>query len=67
MMQTAIGRTIRIATNTVESHLLHLFDKTGCWRRVDWSELAANPSLPIHGNRNDNPRNSPLAWMRLQL
>ncbi len=47
MTQTAIGQTLGIAPSTVKSHVLHLFDKTGCRRQVDLVRLASNLSLPI--------------------
>ncbi len=43
----AIGRTLGIAPSTVKSHVLHLFDKTGCRRQLDLVRLASNLSLPV--------------------
>ena len=45
--QAMIGRTLGIAPSTVKSHVLHLFDKTGCRRQVDLVRLASNLSLPV--------------------
>ena len=47
MTQTAIGTALGIAPSTVKSHVLHLFDKTGCRRQVDLVRLASNLSLPV--------------------
>ena len=44
--QAAIGQTLGIARSTVKSHVLHLFDKTGCRRQVDLVRLVSNLSLP---------------------
>lgn len=43
----AIAKTLSIAPSTVKSHVLRIFDKTGCRRQVDLVRLAANLSLPV--------------------
>lgn len=45
--RSQIGATLGIAPSTVKSHIVHLFDKTGCRRQVDLVRLAANVSLPM--------------------
>jgi DNA-binding CsgD family transcriptional regulator len=45
--QAAIAHTLGIARSTVKSHLLHLFEKTGCKRQVDLVRLAARLSVPV--------------------
>jgi DNA-binding CsgD family transcriptional regulator len=45
--QSAIGETLSIAPSTVKSHVLRLFDKTGCRRQIDLVRLAAKLSLPV--------------------
>jgi DNA-binding CsgD family transcriptional regulator len=45
--QAAIGETLSIAPSTVKSHVLRLFDKTGCRRQIDLVRLAAKLSLPV--------------------
>jgi DNA-binding CsgD family transcriptional regulator len=44
--QTDIAAELRISKSTVKTHLLHVFDKTGCRRQVDLVKLAADLSLP---------------------
>jgi DNA-binding CsgD family transcriptional regulator len=44
--QTEIGQTLGIARSTVKTHLLRVFEKTGCGRQVDLETLAASLSLP---------------------
>jgi DNA-binding CsgD family transcriptional regulator len=44
---SAIGQRLGIAPSTVKSHLLHLFEKTGCRRQLDLVRLAAGVSLPV--------------------
>jgi DNA-binding CsgD family transcriptional regulator len=41
-----VAETLGIAPSTVKTHLLHLFDKTGCKRQVDLVRLAAQMSRP---------------------
>jgi DNA-binding CsgD family transcriptional regulator len=44
--QSEIGQTLGIAPSTVKTHVLHLFDKTGCRRQADLLKLAASVSGP---------------------
>ena len=44
--QAAIARTLGIAPSTVKTHVLHLFEKTGCARQADLLKLAASLSRP---------------------
>jgi DNA-binding CsgD family transcriptional regulator len=44
--QTTIGRALGIAPSTVKTHVLHLFEKTGCTRQADLLKLAASLSAP---------------------
>ena len=45
--QATIGEILGIAPSTVKTHLLRVFDKTGCRRQVDLVRLTANLALPI--------------------
>jgi DNA-binding CsgD family transcriptional regulator/PAS domain-containing protein len=45
--QREIAETLGIAKSTVKTHLLHVFEKTGCRRQVDLVKLAAGLSLSI--------------------
>jgi DNA-binding CsgD family transcriptional regulator len=45
--QSAIAIGLGIAPSTVKTHLLRLFDKTGCKRQVDLVRLAAGLTLPV--------------------
>jgi DNA-binding CsgD family transcriptional regulator len=45
--QAAISRTLGIAPSTVKTHVLHLFEKTGCTRQADLLRLATNLSAPV--------------------
>jgi len=45
--QAAIGRSLGIATSTVKTHLLHIFQKTGCERQVDLVRLATSLAAPL--------------------
>ena len=42
-----IGDALGIARSTVKTHLLHVFEKTGCSRQVDLVKLVAKLSLPV--------------------
>ena len=44
--QAAIARALGIAPSTVKTHMLHLFQKTGCTRQAELLKLAANLSAP---------------------
>jgi DNA-binding CsgD family transcriptional regulator len=44
--QTTIARTLGIAPSTVKTHVLHLFEKTGCTRQADLLKLAASVTAP---------------------
>ena len=43
----AIGVVLGIAPSTVKTHLLRVFDKTGCSRQAELVKLAASMSLPV--------------------
>ena len=45
--QSAIAATLGIARSTVKTHLLHVFEKTGCKRQVDLVKLAGDLRLPV--------------------
>jgi DNA-binding CsgD family transcriptional regulator len=45
--QNAIADTLGIARSTVKSHLLHVFEKTGCKRQVDLVKLAGSLRSPV--------------------
>jgi DNA-binding CsgD family transcriptional regulator len=47
MAQSTIATTIGVARSTVKTHVLRLFDKTGCKRQVDLVRLAAGLSLSV--------------------
>ena len=42
-----IARTLGIAASTAKTHLLRLFDKTGCKRQADLVRLAARLAAPV--------------------
>ena len=44
--QEEVGEILGIARSTVKTHLLRVFDKTGCTRQVDLVRLAARLSMP---------------------
>lgn len=44
--QGDVGEILGIARSTVKTHLLRVFDKTGCTRQVDLVRLAARLSMP---------------------
>lgn len=44
--QSTISRSLGIAPSTVKTHVLHLFEKTGCARQADLLKLAATLSRP---------------------
>ena len=46
LTQSAIAGELGIAPSTVKTHLLRLFEKTGCKRQVDLVRLAAQMSRP---------------------
>ena len=43
----AIAKTLCVALSTVKTHLVHLFQKTGCQRQSELVRLAAELSLPV--------------------
>ena len=43
----AIADALGIARSTVKTHLLHVFEKTGCSRQIDLVKLVARLSLPV--------------------
>jgi len=45
--QAAIAEALGVAPSTVKSHVLRIFDKTGCRRQVDLVRLASKLSLPV--------------------
>lgn len=45
--QAEIGEHLGIARSTVKTHLLHVFQKTGCKRQLELTALAARLSLPV--------------------
>jgi len=45
--QAEIGPLLGIAVSTVKTHLLRIFEKTGCRRQLDLVKLAASLSLPV--------------------
>jgi DNA-binding CsgD family transcriptional regulator len=47
MTQAEISTALGIAPSTVKTHVLHLFDKTGCQRQADLLRLATTLSLPV--------------------
>jgi DNA-binding CsgD family transcriptional regulator len=42
-----IAVVLGIAPSTVKTHLLRVFDKTGCSRQAELVKLAASMSLPV--------------------
>lgn len=42
-----IARALGIASSTVKTHLLHVFEKTGCHRKADLVKLAAAMTPPL--------------------
>lgn len=44
---TQIADRLGLAVSTVKSHLLHVFEKTGCKRQADLAKLAASLSLTV--------------------
>jgi DNA-binding CsgD family transcriptional regulator len=42
-----IAKFLRVAQSTVKTHLIHLFQKTGCQRQSELVKLAAELSLPV--------------------
>lgn len=45
--QAQIGPILGIAASTVKTHLLHIFEKTGCRRQAELVKLAAGLALPL--------------------
>ena len=45
--QGEIARVLGVAASTVKTHLLHVFDKTGCNRQADLVKMAASLSMPV--------------------
>jgi len=45
--KTAISELLGIAVSTVKTHLLHVFDKTGCRRQIDLVRLAKSLTFPV--------------------
>ena len=45
--QAEIAMELSIAPSTVKTHLLRVFDKTGCNRQAELVKLAASVSLPL--------------------
>jgi DNA-binding CsgD family transcriptional regulator len=45
--QTVIATTLGIARSTVKTHLLHVFEKTGCKRQVDLVKLVSGLQSPV--------------------
>lgn len=43
----AISAQLGVSVSTVKSHLLHVFEKTGCRRQVDLVRLAKSLSFPV--------------------
>lgn len=43
----AISAQLSVSVSTVKSHLLHVFEKTGCRRQVDLVRLAKSLSFPV--------------------
>jgi DNA-binding CsgD family transcriptional regulator len=47
MTQAMIAEALGIAASTVKTHVLHLFEKTGCQRQADLLKLATTLSSPV--------------------
>jgi DNA-binding CsgD family transcriptional regulator len=47
LTQANIAAALGIAASTVKTHVLHLFEKTGCQRQADLLRLSASLSSPI--------------------
>jgi DNA-binding CsgD family transcriptional regulator len=47
MTQATIGEALGIAASAVKTHVLHLFEKTGCRRQADLLKLATTLSSPV--------------------
>jgi DNA-binding CsgD family transcriptional regulator len=45
--QGTVANTLGIARSTVKSHLLHVFEKTGCKRQADLVKLASSMRSPV--------------------
>ena len=45
--QAEIATKIGVAPSTVKTHLLRVFEKTGCSRQAELIKLAASFSLPL--------------------
>jgi DNA-binding CsgD family transcriptional regulator len=45
--QTEIASELGIGRSTIKTHLLHVFEKTGCKRQLDLLKLATSLSLPL--------------------
>lgn len=45
--RTAISALLGIATSTVKTHLIHVFEKTGCRRQIDLVRLAKSLTFPV--------------------
>jgi DNA-binding CsgD family transcriptional regulator len=45
--QESISDALGIARSTAKTHLLHIFEKTGCGRQIDLVKLVARLSLPV--------------------
>jgi DNA-binding CsgD family transcriptional regulator len=43
----AVAKTLGVAPSTVRTHLLHLFQKTGCQRQSELVKLGASMSFPV--------------------
>ncbi|MFX9138885.1 helix-turn-helix transcriptional regulator, partial [Acinetobacter baumannii] len=42
-----IAAMLGISVSTVKTHLIHVFDKTGCRRQVDLVRLAKSLTFPV--------------------
>jgi DNA-binding CsgD family transcriptional regulator len=47
MTQAEIAKHVGIAASTVKTHVLHLFEKTGCQRQADLLRLATTLASPV--------------------
>jgi DNA-binding CsgD family transcriptional regulator len=45
--RTTISALLGIATSTVKTHLIHVFEKTGCRRQIDLVRLAKSLTFPV--------------------